>query len=126
MENNFKVGYRQEERIFEVKFFGKINEQTVFNCRQAQLECFQKYFDGNEYKFLLDTRGYEPQSEEAHRLIRTVVCSKDNKEIANKCVPAAAVNDSVSKIANKRATNTESREQFFTNIDKALDWLARF
>ncbi len=126
MEDNFKVGYRSEEKIFEVIFHDLITKETVYKCRQAQLECFENNYDGGEYKFLLDTRGYKPESEEVHRLIRTVICNKDNIEISSKCVAAAAVNDNVSTISHKRLNYNKHGEEFFYDIDEALEWLSKF
>ena len=124
MEKNYQVGYQEKNRIFEIVFLEIINEKTVIDCHQAFRECFEKNFRGQEFKILLDVRGYRHESLASDRAMRELFSGTWKPEEYAKCVACAIVSDDYPRIEYLKQVNINEKERFFGDIDSALEWLS--
>ena len=122
MEKNYRVGYQEKNRIFEVVFL-KINEKTVIDCHRAFRECFEQNFKGQEFKTLLDARGYRHDCLAAERAMKELFGTWKPEEYA-KYVAGAIVNDDYPRMEYLIQVNINEKERYFGDIDSALKWLS--
>ena len=123
VEKNYRVGYQEKNRIFEIVFL-KINEKPVIDCHRAFRECFEENFRGQEFKILLDARGYRHDCLAADRAMRELHIGTWKPEEYAKCVAWAIVNDDYPRMEYLIQVNINEKERYFGDIDSALEWLS--
>jgi hypothetical protein len=120
MENNYRVEFLKELRLFKVRLFDDVSELTVKGCFVAYEKLVEMNYDGKPFKLMINNSGYRPASESAHRLIRQLFTNQTYK---TSCVRVAIVNESIPTINKRRESDVLEMEGFFSNEAEALEWV---
>lgn len=97
---------------------GRVGIKEIKQWAQSFQECRDKNFYEQEFKLLVNTYGYEPESIEVHKIWREALVGYCEK----RCIAIAFVNHNPQQVSElqKTATNTHN---FFLNIEDAYEWL---
>ncbi len=120
MEHNYSVEYLEDSSLFKVRLFGEVSESTVKSCFKTYEQLVQYYFNGSDFRLMINNSGYRPITERAHRLIRELFTSQTHK---TKCIKVAIVNESIPQIEKRNELWVDEIEGFFSNEEDAFNWL---
>lgn len=99
------------------------NENDVTEWASKFMECYNKNFANKAFKVLADMRGYKPATKDVQEKVAEI--QKNAKKM--KLTASAVVTDSIlSQTQMKRIaleTGVGDTEDYFTDYDKAYDWL---
>ncbi len=97
---------------------GRVGFKELEEWARSFRECRDANFLGQDFKLLVNTYGYEPESLEVHTQWRSALVSYCEK----RCIAIAFVNHDENQVSllQKSASSTHN---FFLDIEEAYEWL---
>jgi hypothetical protein len=97
---------------------GRVGLKEIEQWAQSFQQCRDENFYGKDFKLLVNTYGYEPESVEVHKIWRAALVAYCEK----RCIAIAFVNHDPFQVSQLQKTAT-STHNFFIDIEEAYDWL---
>jgi hypothetical protein len=134
-------------KLLVTEISGKVNLEDVIVWEKSLYKTLEKIEDNTGFKVLVNLHGFQPESIEVHKRFRTIIPAAMAdygwkvgyvnlfEEAANMkirstrgihCFAAAHVHEDSGKIEHYEYLFGKNNEHFFTDYEKALDWIRKY
>lgn len=144
MKKTIETTWDSQTGILTTTFQGQVSSQDAAEWAHGLQKAIDGLADNSQFKLLLDLYGFEPENIEAHKAMRNIIPEtlarhglrpafidlfdeKPELPISRtrgiQCLAFANVHHDANKMADYKRRIGQPNQQFFSNLEEALNWL---